>query len=195
MDLAIARWIYSIFGNSKFFAIASRIVTTLGSKWIIIAIVLVLIAIKKTRKLGVFALIAVGSAYVFNDFILKLIIKRDRPFVVDSNLIGICNLAGYELPDGYSMASGHTTAAICLAVMIFMFNKKWGIISIIIAFFVGMSRVCLLVHFFTDVLVGMVLGIVFAIGMYYLLNFILKKYLEKKGNVNGNNSSSNNKQA
>ena len=91
-------------------------------------------------------------------FILKAVFARVRP--VDWFLI-------YE--SGYSFPSGHTSTAVAmygaLALIINnSINKKWlkilvWIIFISITILVGISRIFLGVHYFTDILGGLFLGI------------------------------------
>ena len=190
MDLSISRWIVSTFGDNKFFAVFQKLVTFAGSKWAIIAIVIALIAFKKTRKIGLYALFAIGSVYLFNGFIFKNIIKRARPFVADENLSKICEIAGYKLPTGYSMASSHSAISMALAVSVFMQSKKISIPFFVYSVMVGFSRIFLCVHYFTDVLVGFAFGILFATAVYYVLNLLIKVYIERR-KINEENSTSN----
>ena len=83
----------------------------------------------------------------------------------------------------------HTGYYLCMTSMLaagmFMFSKKWGGIAFIYPFMIGLSRVCLCVHYFTDVLVGWVVGAGVAIAVFYVLNWIIKYYVTKKENGNG----------
>jgi len=195
MDLAISNWIFDTFGNSKALAIIFRIITELGCKYAIITAVAVLLIFKKTRKLGVYAMFACGFAFCINNLILKNVIERARPFIENPELVGMSNLAGYELPDGYSMASGHSTASMALAVMVMLFHKKWGFVTIPYAVLVGVSRIFLCVHYLTDVLVGFAIGASLAVGFYFLLNYLYKVYLKKKENKNEETSLGNKESA
>ena len=190
MDLSISRWIVNTFGDNKVFAVFQKIITFSGSKWAILAIVIALMAFKKTRKIGIYAFFAIGSVYVFNGFIFKNIIKRARPFVADESLKAMSELAGYELPTGYSMASSHSAISMALAVSFFMQSKKWSIPFFVYSVLVGFSRIFLCVHYFTDVLVGFAFGVIFAIVVYYVLNLLIKVYLNRR-EENEKNSSSN----
>ena len=61
-----------------------------------------------------------------------------------------------------------------------MFNKKWGIVAIITAILIGISRLYLFVHFPTDVLAGAILGTVIALSVYYFGNKIEKRIKKKE---------------
>ena len=181
MDIAIADWVYNTFGNSEVFVNIAKIFTFLGNKWVIIAIALLLLCFKKTRKAGLFVTIACGITYILNDYIIKIIIQRDRPFVNNSEYLSILELAKMEVPDGYSMASGHAAVAMALAMTIFMFSHGFGVVAICLAVLVGVSRVALCVHYVSDVFIGFAIGIICSMVVCNILNLIIKAYLSKKG--------------
>ncbi|MDB5207610.1 MAG: phosphatase family protein [Flavisolibacter sp.] len=76
-----------------------------------------------------------------------------------------------------SFPSGHTSTAFTLALLLaLIINKKWAAIFFpLVAFFVGYSRVYLAQHFVTDVLAGMIVGI---ISSY--LSILVYLYFKKK---------------
>lgn len=193
MDYAVLAWINDVFGNSKLFAIISRLVSFIGSKWGMIALVVILLSIKKTRKIGLYVMIAGGVSWFINDFIIKDIIKRDRPFVTYEELRNMCGLAGEELPDGYSMPSGHSVTSMAVAVAIMFFSRKWGGVAIGASVLIGFSRLGLCVHYPTDVLLGWIVGAVFAVALHYATNYVLKFINSKWGNKNEKDSISNEK--
>lgn len=190
MDLAISHWINNTFGENKAFAVFWKIITYLGSEWFLMALFLVFLCMKRTRKMAIYMIIAIGGTWVINNLIIKEIVARPRPFITDPTLTNMCELAGMELPDEYSMASGHASISMAVAMSIFMFNKKWGGISFAYPFMVGISRICLCVHYLTDVVAGWCLGAIVGVCVYYVLNFLVKKFILDKEKRNGKDSSS-----
>ena len=68
------------------------------------------------------------------------------------------------------------------ATVLFITNKKFGVLAFIVAFLTAFSRVYLYAHYFTDTFVGAVLGIVCAVVVYNVLmkNTTVNKFLEKR---------------
>ena len=80
--------------------------------------------------------------------------KRRRPHEL-SQLICI----SFTPSDKYSLPSGHTAAAFVMATLIGPFYPPFYLLALIWAGLIGLSRILLGVHFFTDVLLGALLGI------------------------------------
>jgi membrane-associated phospholipid phosphatase len=103
---------------------------------------------------------------------LKYAINRPRPFAQYPNdIIKRTNAGSYSFP------SGHTSSAFAMATALSLSTKKWyvAVPSYAYACAVGYSRMRLGVHFPTDVLGGMVLGIGSS-----LLVFQIDKWIQKK---------------
>jgi membrane-associated phospholipid phosphatase len=85
---------------------------------------------------------------------MKRIIQRDRPFITYNYIIK------RDAGGGYSMPSGHTTAAFCTATSLSLLFPKWYVIApcYLYAASVGYARMYQGVHYPTDVLVGAVVG-------------------------------------
>ena len=82
-------------------------------------------------------------------------------------------------PTSYSCPSTHTAWAFAAATSIYLYLKKPGIIVLIIAAIMSFSRMYLFVHFPTDVLFGVILGVIIAIVSKIVLE---KIYSMQKSN-------------
>ena len=86
--------------------------------------------------------------------ILKNSIKRQRPNDVLQEFVA------YLAPsDKFSFPSGHTAAAFLMATMVSYYYPPFTSLAYLVATMIGSSRVLLGVHFPTDILAGMVLGL------------------------------------
>ena len=191
MDFAIANWFFNVFGDSKFLLVLSKIITLFGEWWAVCSIIIILLAFKKTRKVGIYAGVACLLAFCFNNLLLKNIVQRARPFETYEKFKNVCILAEYDFPTGYSMASGHATATMALAFSVGLQSKRTGWLTLVYPVFVGVTRLVLCVHYSTDVLVGWCIGICCAVAAKYLLNFLNKLYLKRKGDSHEKINSSN----
>ena len=190
MDFAISNWLYNTFGANKAFAIFWAIVSFFGNTWAVVVTAAVMLCFKKTRKLGLYIAITCIFVFVSNSLVIKPIIERPRPFVSHPEFTIMCENAKMELPKNYSMFSGHAANSMAMAMLAFKFSKKWGGISFIYPFMIGISRIALCVHYATDVLAGWIFGAVVALGLYYLMEMFIKNYKLSKGKNNGKDSSS-----
>ncbi len=97
-------------------------------------------------------------------YALKKNIKRPRPF---ARIQGIPYLI--VPPDEFSFPSGHTAAAFLMATLVSMAFPFLTVPALFWAMLVGFSRVYLGVHYPTDVLAGMGLGVLSAeTGLIFL---------------------------
>lgn len=183
MDIAISRWIINTFGTNKAFAQIANIFSWLGSKWVIIAVLVFLMCFKRTRKMAILTAAVTLLTFVLNDYVIKLIVNRPRPFAEDLRYAEIMNLIDYVHPSGSSMPSGHAAVAMACAVSMMFYSKKFGAPAICWAVLVGLSRVCLCAHYFTDVLVGFAVGAIIAVT-FTLIYRKIESYYKSKQNLN-----------
>ena len=140
-----------------------------GIFWIIVAVLM--LCFKKTRKAGLTVGIALIFGLAIGNGMLKPIIGRIRPY----DLKGGVDLLIDKLHDG-SFPSGHTLASFEAAGALMLRDKRFGIPALILAVVIAFSRLYLYVHYPTDVIAGIVLGLLFAFLAYLLVNFIYKKF-------------------
>jgi len=159
MDLGILQWINANLHGSGFVNQLFKYLTYLGEKGIVwIALGLLLLCFKKTRKGGFLLLVSLGVGVLLNNFIIKPLVARPRPFAADPALADFITSIGLKLPTDYSFPSGHTQIAINAAVFLTIFFKGKGAWSWIPAILIASSRVFLCVHYPTDVLAAMAIG-------------------------------------
>ncbi len=127
----------------------------LGLIWIFTALVLLLSSRYNDdrSRIGYGILIALLLSIMIGNLLIKNIAKRNRPFFHKNYKLLI------KQPWDYSFPSGHTLASFAAATVFFFMNYQVGIIALIYACLIALSRLYLRVHFFTDVFFSMVLGV------------------------------------
>lgn len=137
-------------------------ITTLGDSgfiWILAS--LAMLCFKRTRKCGVLTLLTMGLCLIFGNLLLKNLVARPRPFMIDPSIPLLI-----PAPGEYSFPSGHTMHSFAAATMIFLHNKRMGIAALFLAALIAFSRMYLFVHFPTDILGGMTVGILAAVLVF-----------------------------
>ena len=134
----------------------------IGLPWLAVAVILPFF--KKTRPCGIAILLSLLLKEIIGNLALKNLIARERPCWIDPSVPLLISA-----PSSYSFPSGHTFDGFAASVSIFLYNKKAGIAAIIVAAAIAFSRMYLFVHFPTDVLASVVLGILVAVFVHRLV--------------------------
>ena len=142
-----------------------------GIFWILLCMVLLILP--KTRRSGVILMAALLVDLVICNGILKPLVHRIRPFDVKT---------GIELlvkrPIDFSFPSGHTAASFASVMALYLAGEKrlW-IPALVLAVLIAFSRLYLYVHYPTDVLGGVVIGVMAGALGYWLVKKVeeLKK--------------------
>lgn len=131
------------------------ITNTAGFKFMALLIILLLV-FRYTRKIGIQILIAELMQLAIGGYMLKHLIARPRPFIVDPAIELIV-----KAPNSYSFPSGHSSTAFALAFTLIFANcpRHIKMIAFVWAVIIGFSRLYLQVHFPTDVFFGAMLGL------------------------------------
>ena len=182
-DAAILIFIQNYIRND-FLDLVFPFYTELGEDgYIWIAVGILLLIPKKTRKCGIMVLAALLVMLVVNNLILKKVIARTRPCYTDEikhffpGLIEIPKITSYSFP------SGHTTSAFSVAFTIYKQHKKLGIIALIMAAVMAFTRLYVFVHFPTDIYGGIIVAVGIAYFVYRMEKIItprLQKLIKKK---------------
>lgn len=131
-----------------------------GIIWILLGIAMMFF--KKTRREGFVMLLCLLGAWLINDFVLKPLIARPRPFTVIPELV---NLVG---EDSYSFPSGHTNASFACALALTLIYGKKGVWSYLLAGLIAVSRCYVGVHYPTDIFGGMIVGTLASLCVFKL---------------------------
>ena len=138
-----------------------------GIFWIVLTLALLLFP--KTRKAGFTMALALLMGAIVGNGMMKPLIARPRPYDFDLTLAH--RLAWGTMSTDFSFPSGHTLASFEAATVLMIRNKKLGVPALVLAVLIAFSRLYLYVHYPTDVLVSVVLGI----GIAFLGNFLVEK--------------------
>lgn len=145
-----------------------------GAIWI--ASSLVMLFFKRTRAMGVMVLAAMSAGYLIGEIGIKNIVCRPRPFVGCSGIV-----LNISPPSGYSFPSGHTCSSFAAATVMIACDKRFGISAVVLAALIAFSRLYNYVHFTSDVLCGMLLGVMCAV-----ITVILFRKTGLEGRLSGN---------
>lgn len=135
-----------------------------GGIWIITAVILM--CFRKTRATGAMVLSAVILGYLIGELGLKYFVARPRPFVENPAIQPFI-----APPHGYSFPSGHSCSSFAAATVLLMRDKRFGIPALAVAVLIAFSRLYNYVHFPSDVLTGILLGVICA----FVVAFIFRK--------------------
>jgi len=122
---------------------------------------------KKYWKMVIEALVsAVFARFAVNE-IIQLFWQRPRPFV-NNNV----NLLFEHL--GPSFPSGHAAFFFAISTIVFLYNKKAGLLFFLASIIISLARVFSGIHWPTDILVGAIVGVASGFLIYKLSKYIFR---------------------
>lgn len=134
----------TVFGNSGLF-------------WLLLTVLLYIIP--KTRRAALASTLAMLFVYLSCNLLVKNVVARTRPYEV---IEGLERLIGPQVD--YSFPSGHTAISFGAAVALcFYLDRRLGVGLLALASVIAYSRLYLGVHYPTDIMGGLVFGIVMGI--------------------------------
>lgn len=171
MEISILDWIQSM--RTPIGDAVIPIITKLGNVgiiWILLSVVLLINP--KTRKSGAIVAAALCVEFVLCNGILKNLFRRIRPCDVNTAIQLLI-----KRPKDFSFPSGHTAVSFA-AVAALMFageKKKLWLPALVLAVFIAFSRLYLYVHYPTDILGGIVVGIFAGYAGNWIVNQLWKR--------------------
>ena len=176
-DLPILDWIQETM-QCTFLDKTMPIVTLFGDGgvfWIGIAVLLLFFA--KYRKTGFSMGMALVLGLVVCNITLKPLVARIRPYDFQLQEFGREISLLISAQHDFSFPSGQTIASFEACTVLLLHDKRMGIPATVLAILIAFSRLYLYVHYPTDVLVSLVLGIAFGLLGSFLVNLIYKKWV------------------
>jgi undecaprenyl-diphosphatase len=170
-DLPILDWIAENI-HCAFLDTVMPLITMLGDAGIFwIALSVLFLLFPKYRKIG----LGMGAALLMGVLVCNVTMKplfaRIRPYDYQLEHFGRTIQLLVATPHDFSFPCGHTLASFEAATVLLINNRKLGIPAMILAVLIAFSRLYLYVHYPTDVIFSVFMGIGFA----FLGNFLVKK--------------------
>ncbi len=137
-----------------------------GLIWLLAAAILILTP--KYRRVGIFLLAGLAAGVLVGNVAMKHLFARPRPCWLDPSIRLLVSV-----PTDFSFPSGHTLASVTSATILTRADRRFGAVAIPLAALIAFSRLYLFVHFPTDVLASVVLGV--------LIGGILSRWCRGKG--------------
>lgn len=152
--------------RTPFLSKLAEIITFLGEETIIIVVAAIFYFIID-KKFGQKLIFTICGNVMANG-IAKNFAKIQRPFITDPTLHPV----RVETATGYSFPSGHTeNAAGWLTVVAGWFRKKWAYaVACVLMLLIGFSRTFLGVHYPSDVVAGLLIGVLTALLFGWLFD-------------------------
>lgn len=149
-----------------------KLITSLSnSGWLWITISVLLLFPKRTRKVGVVALTALVLGFLITNVVMKNMIQRARPHETVQGLMLLI-----PKPNDFSFPSGHACASFAAAFVYYrLLPKVWGISALILATLIAVSRLYVGVHYPSDILAGLLVGVFAGWVAVYVVERIYKK--------------------
>ena len=158
MPLYSAKFVWAFFYLSILYVIARNYSLKVTLVWLLAAILVITVCDQVTAHL------------------IRPMVARLRPSNLENPISDAVHIVNGYRGGSFSFPSAHAANSTGLALfVILLFRRKWLSIAIIVwAMLTCYSRLYLGVHYFGDLLVGVVIGCIGASLVYYLLIWIAK---------------------
>ncbi len=135
----------------------AKMATIVAARWLIYVLPIGVLAAWYLKRVPLRALeemfwsVLLAAVITFS---AELVLGRGRPFVTDPTLVTLV-----PRPHTMSFPSAHASIVYALALTLFAWNRTWGIVALIMADMIVVGRVVVGVHYPTDVLAGLAVGV------------------------------------
>ena len=168
IDTYVSDFVINNIINNKFTSMC-KVITQLGGNSFIILVSVLIFIFWKERWFVTFDLVGVVAL----NQVIKFIVKRPRP-----NFYRLVNASGYSFPSGHSMVG-----IAFYGIMVYLIyknikdnNLKYALIILLglLIILIGFSRIYVGVHYFTDVIAGLLLGLAYLIVYIWIYKRVNK---------------------
>jgi len=176
-DILITQFLKNLIPHNYLFDIFFSFFSLKGNSifiWILVIIIALIFEEKKhpgiSKNDKKFVIIFTLSFFITSfivEYPLKNLFQRQRPI---SNNSGHSRLVLNKCPKSFSFPSSHAATAFAASTVLIFFDKKHRFFYSTTAFLIAYSRLYLDCHYFLDVLVGGLLGIIIS---KIILNIII----------------------
>jgi undecaprenyl-diphosphatase len=170
LDVSILRSLYAANASPTVLTVLLA-VTFLGSGWMI-PLMFAPLAVKRLRaRLAAIVVSLVGMLLVVATFVatIKVLIGRVRPCYA----IAWARQLPIDAPGDASFPSGHAAGSFAFAFFLLALHRPTGLLAILFAIPIAVSRVVIGVHYPTDVICGAGLGAVLGfLGGRYAIGLV-----------------------
>ncbi len=168
-ELSVLDWIQGASPTLDVLMVGISTVTSYAAIWLISAFVMT--CSPRYRRMGVAVIVSVAVVSLVVDMIMKPYFDRVRPFEVTGFPLIV------DVPTSESFPSGHTAYSFAAATAILIYDRRLGIVAMILACLTGFSRMYLYVHWPTDVLAGAVVGVMVAVACVWFMSRYIPYYM------------------
>ncbi|ERI90631.1 PAP2 family protein [Clostridiales bacterium oral taxon 876 str. F0540] len=141
----------------------------LGAVWILIAVFLLLDT--PFSNVGGIIILTLIISTLIGEGIIKHLVRRVRPCVNHNK-----NELLITKPISYSFPSGHTLSSFAVAKVLSVYFVQYKLLFMAIALLIALSRLYLHVHYPTDVIAGIIIGLICSEIVFIIIE---KGYIEK----------------
>jgi undecaprenyl-diphosphatase len=153
------------------FVTAMRVLSTIGSTTVWLAIFAAVVAWllwRRLPRLALFVVVTVAGSWALN-LVVKAAVHRARPVLPNP----VAHASGLSFPSGHAQAA-FVGCAVLLLVLMPLLRGAWRAIAVVgaalLTIGIGFSRVALGVHYVSDVLAGYALGAAWVAAMIAAFN-------------------------
>ncbi len=176
LDWAILNWIHSALscGTLDFLMPKLTLLGNGGAVWIAAGIAL--LCFKKYRRYGSILFCGLIAGLLVGNLILKIWVARPRPCWLNPTVVLL--LAS---PSDFSFPSGHALSSAIAATILTLTDRRFGYVAIPLALLIAFSRLYLYVHFPSDVLSGLLLGVIIGVAVFKIAKQIKPSQARNSG--------------